>query len=104
MVLSEESQILVLPSFVQLYIPEGRVKPIAPRDAIAARHEVCEDVAQALTGHARATLWGHGVTEQDVMDRVLAGLLAGDSGLTADEAMWVARRLAELLEWQDVWL
>jgi hypothetical protein len=104
MFVSEESQAVVPQAFVDLFIPAGRLKPIASREEIAARHEVCEDVAQALTDHARTILWGHGVTEQDVMDRLLAGLLSGDSGLAADEALWVARRLAELLEWRDVWL
>jgi hypothetical protein len=101
---SEESQVLVPQSFVDLFVPPGRLKPTTASDEIAARHEVCEDLAQALTEHARTVQRHHGVTEQDVMDRILAGLLTDDSGLTGDEAMWVARRLAELLEWRDVWL
>ena len=104
MQLSDESQVVVPQSFVDLFVPPGRVKPTAAREAIAARHEVCEDVAEALTEHAKTLLWRHGVTEQDAMERILAGLLSADSGLRSDEAMWVARRLAELLGWRDVWL
>lgn len=104
MQLSEECQVVVPESFVDLFVSSGRVKPIAAREEIEARHEVCEDLAHALTEHARTVQWQYGVTEQDVMDRTLAGLLSEDSGLAGDEAMWVARRLAELLEWRDVWL
>lgn len=104
MQLSEDSQIVVPQSFVDLFVPAGRLKPSAPREEIAARHEVCDDLAHALTDHAATLLWRHGVTEQDVIDRILAGLLSADSGLQNEEAMWVARRLVELLEWRDVWL
>lgn len=104
MQLSDESQVMVPQSFVDLFVPPGRFKPSAARHDIVARHDVCEDLAQALTDHARTVQWHHGVTEQDVMDRILAGLLSEDAGLTGNETMWVARRLAELLEWRDVWL
>ncbi|MEW6706322.1 MAG: ATPase with chaperone activity [Pseudomonadota bacterium] len=102
--LSMESQVAIPQSFVDLFVPRGRSKPGIAREQIAARHEACEDLAQALVEPASTALSQHGVTEQDVMDRVLAGLLSGEAGLGREEAMWVARRLAELLEWSDVWL
>ncbi|HET9646548.1 MAG TPA: ATPase with chaperone activity [Burkholderiaceae bacterium] len=104
MALSEESQVVVPQSFVDLFIPPGRLKPPVSREEIEARYEVCEDLARALTERAGTVLQRDGVTEQDVMDVILAGLVADDAGLASEEAMWVARRLAELLQWRDVWL
>jgi len=95
----EENQIVVPQSFIDLYIEPGRIKPTAPRDEIAARYETCEDLATALTESARTILWQHGVTERDVLERVHKGLTAAESGLSTAEAVWVTRRLAELLEW-----
>lgn len=40
-----------------------------------------------------------GVTELDVLGQLLRGLQMADSAVTPDEAHWVVRRLAELLEW-----
>jgi len=34
-----------------------------------------------------------------VLERVHRGLLGGAAGVSAAEAQWVVRRLAELLEW-----
>lgn len=100
--LSEDSQILVPQSFIDLYVPPGRTRPTASREHIAARHEVCEDLAQALTERARLVLWQTGITEQDVIHRMQQGLRSPDSGLEEAEAYWVVRRLVELLEWRDV--
>jgi hypothetical protein len=50
---------------------------------------------------ARTKLWELGVTELDVLARIHRGLRGGDVGVTEAEAGWVARRLAELLEWPD---
>jgi len=100
----DHSQVVVPQSFVDLFVPPGRARAFAPREQIAARHDLCEDLAQALTEHALALRSRHDATEQDVIEQVLAGLLSADSGLVSEEAMWVARRLAELLDWRDVWL
>lgn len=96
--MSDESQILVPRSFIELFIPPGRLKPTAPREHIAERYELCEDLAQMLTEPARTRLFELGIAEADVLQRTLDGLLAG--GLVEPaEAAWVVRRLAELLEW-----
>lgn len=95
----EDSQIVVPPAFVALFVPPGRVKPTLPREEIAARHELCEDLAQALTEHARTRLWELGITEADVLERIHRGLLGGEAGLGEGEAGWVLGRLAELLAW-----
>lgn len=99
--MSDESQITIPPSFVALFVPEGRPVPAASRRHIAERYEVCEDLATALTEKARTLLWELGVTKRDVLERIHAGLRAEGSPLVPAEALWVTRRLAELLGWDD---
>lgn len=99
--MSEDSQIVVPPSFVALFVPPGRIKPTAGREEIAARYELCEDLAQMLTEQASAKKWELGVTENDVLERFQRGLLADGGVVNALEARWVIRRLAELLDWPD---
>jgi hypothetical protein len=97
--MSEDSQIVVPRSFIDLFIPPGRVKPTEPREHIAERYEFCEDLAQALTETARAQVFSLGITEADVLERIEAGLQGGGAVVTGTEGTWVVRRLAELLEW-----
>ncbi|MBE0550231.1 MAG: ATPase with chaperone activity [Rubrivivax sp.] len=97
--MSDESQILVPPSFVVLYLAPGKTRPSAPRAEIAARHEFCEDLATMLTEHAATRRWELGITEADVLERVYHGLLGDEAPVSAAEARWVIRRLAELLDW-----
>ena len=86
-------------SFIALFIPRGATRPSESREIIAARYELCEDLAQMLTEHAVATRADLGVTELDVLGQLLRGLQTADSVVTPNEAHWVVRRLAELLEW-----
>ena len=95
----EDSQVVVPASFVALYLAPGRSRPSAPREEIAARHEACEDLANALTESARLLQWNLGVAEQDVLERVQQGLDGEAAGLRPGEAQWVTCRLAELLDW-----
>jgi len=97
--MSDESQIVVPPSFVALFVPAGRSKPNATRDVIAARHEFCEDLATMLTDTAATQQWQLGVTEADVLQRVHQGLVVDAALVSAPEAQWVVCRLAELLNW-----
>ena len=101
--MSDDSQIHVPPSFVALFVEPGRIKPRASREAIAARYELCEDLATMLVEHAGTTRWQLGVTGDDVLERIRRGLLSDDSGVDAAEAQWVVRRLAELLGWDRDW-
>ena len=98
--MSEDSQIVVPRSFIELYLPPGRIKPTAPRDEIAARYEFCEDLASMLTEHAQLKRWDSGLTEDDVLQRMHLGLVVPDAPVSPAEAQWVVRRLAELLEWR----
>jgi hypothetical protein len=101
----EDSQIVIPPAFIALYVPPGRIKPIEPRAFIAERHEFCEDLASTLTETAQLHLWNLGVTEADVLERIhrgLAQMSEGDAAVSAVEARWVTGRLAELLGWAFV--
>jgi hypothetical protein len=94
-----DSQIVVPRSFIELFMVEGRTRPSEPQDVIAARYELCEDMAQMLVETARVKLFDLGVAETDVLERVRRGLLGKESPLQPDESTWVVRRLAELLTW-----
>lgn len=108
--MSEDSQIVVPPSFVALFVPPGRIKPTEPRAVIAARYELCEDLAQALVERAQAAHFDTGADEAEVLRRIGRGLagpgsaegVQGVAGVVSEaEAHWVVRRLAELLAWPD---
>ena len=97
-----DSQIDIPASFVALFVPPGRIKPTASRAEIQTRYEYCEDLANLLTDTASTQLWQLGITEDDVLSRVHAGLLGGQAGVNEAEAPWVTHRLAELLGWSYV--
>jgi hypothetical protein len=90
------SQIVVPPSFIALFVPPGRIKPVEPLAHIAARYEFCEDLAQSLVELARTQRWSLGITSDDVLERVGRGLV--DLDLADGERGWVLGRLAELLD------
>jgi hypothetical protein len=100
--MSDENQIEVPPSFIALFVEPGRIKPNASRAEIQQRYEFCEDLASMLTETAQSRLWELGITEGDVLERIQGGLLTGEAGVNAAEAVWVTRRLAELLGWSMI--
>jgi hypothetical protein len=95
--MSEDSQILVPPSFIALFVPPGRHKPSASRGHIAERYEFCEDLAQMLLETAQTQRWSLGITTADTLQRISHGLHVGGLGLSDAESGWVMTRLAELL-------
>lgn len=95
-----DSQFVIPPSFIQLFVPEGRTRPTESRETIAARYDLCEDMAQMLIETAREKHFTIGVAESDVLERIHAGLEADASLVSPAEALWVVRRLAELLGWE----
>lgn len=95
--MSDESQIEIPPSFVALYVPPGRIKPTLPRTELAARYELCEDMAQMLVDTARTLEFSLGITQDDVLQRVAQGLQGDGAVVSEAEAGWVITRLAELL-------
>jgi hypothetical protein len=86
-------------SFIELFVPPGATRPSAPRATIAARYELCEDMAQMLTEHAQGMRLGQDMPETDVLMKLLSGLRVEGSVVGRGEALWIVRRLAELLDW-----
>ena len=97
--MSEDSQVLIPETFIALFLARGRTRPSAPYAQIAARYELCEDMAQMLVEAARSSLFALSITEDLVLERMHQGLCAEGSAFAAAEAQWVIRRLAELLDW-----
>jgi len=93
------NQLQLPPSFIALFLPPGRMRPTESREYMLARYEFCEDLAETLVERARTLLWQLGVAEEDVLERIQAGLAGEGSGLEPREAGWVACRLAEILGW-----
>ncbi|MBK1615225.1 ATPase with chaperone activity [Rubrivivax gelatinosus] len=89
------------PSFVAIYQPPGSQRPQLPLREIAERHDLCEDMAQMLAEPARTLPLALGITEADVLARMAGVAGADDTGLSPAEAVWVVRRLAEVLGWPD---
>ena len=97
--MSDDFQILIPPSFVALFVPPGRSRPLIGQREMAARHELCEDMAQLLTEQAANQQFQLGITEDLALERCLQGLLATPDVMGEAEARWVVCRLAELLQW-----
>lgn len=95
----DDNQIHIPESFLALFTTPGRSKPTEPREVVQERYELCEDMANLLTETAANMQFSLGITEADVLQRVLQGLQVEGSAFTAAEAQWVQSRLAELLNW-----
>lgn len=101
----EGSQEQVPDAFIALYRPQGRGKPTRLQAEIAERHDWCENMAQALSETARTQRWDLGITEEDTLRRLHAGLQQPAAAVDGLEAAWVLQRVAELLDWpQPGWL
>jgi hypothetical protein len=101
--MSEESQLQVPESFLRLFQTQPGRRLNQGRREMTARHEQCEDLAQALIEPSRTVFWSMNLAEDVVLERTLHGLLDSEAALplTAPEAWWVVRRLCELLEWPE---
>lgn len=97
----DHNQLEVPDSFMALHVVAGHLRPGLTRALVTARYELCEDLAQHLQEYARAQHHDHGLPEHEVLKRCHQGLLAGASGVSAPEAAWVVRRLAELADWSS---
>ncbi|MEX8496020.1 hypothetical protein [Sphaerotilus sp.] len=94
-----ENQVFLPESFLDLHRDRHRTRLRTPIAEVRARYEACEDLAQQLVAQAQHIHFDLGVSEEEVLARIEAGLQSPDSGYAPDEAVWVARRLAELLQW-----
>ena len=97
--MTEEFQIDIPASFMALYVPPGKIKPTLGQREMAARYELCEDLANLLTEKATQMQFTLGITEELVLWQCEAGLLTEPAVVTPGEARWVVCRLAELLQW-----
>ena len=96
---------------VVAYDQRGTGRSPADLPAGYAIADMARDVAEVMkaTGTERCHLVGHAQiqhhtevpVEGEILRRIHAGLLAPESGVSAAEATWVVRRLAELLGWED---
>jgi hypothetical protein len=103
----DDNQSHIPPSFVALFVPPGQHKPIQPWRTVLARYEWCEDLAQLTTETAGQMQFSLGIGESDVLHRCLLGLSTPASttepaAVSDAEAVWVIRRLAELMDWTAV--
>lgn len=96
--MDDANQTLIPDSFIALYCDERR-RLTATRETIAARYELCEDMASMLTEHCQTVHFRDSVDEGTILDRCLLGLMATPSTVEPPEAAWVVRRTAELLQW-----
>jgi hypothetical protein len=97
--MDDGNQTFIPPSFAALYVPPGKVRPTLNAREMAARYELCEDMAQLLTEQAAHQQFQLGITEDLALERCLQGLLATPGVVSETEARWVVCRLAELLNW-----
>ena len=94
----DHNQTFVADSFIALY-RDARQRLTAPRETVAARYEMCEDMASLMTEHCRSVHFRDGIDEGEVLRRCLLGLREPPTSFEPAEAAWVVRRTAELLEW-----
>ena len=97
--MSDDNQILIPQSFIALYLDPGRSRPNAPREQVAGRYELCEDMASLLTEHAQTMVFEQGAGEAQVLQRCRQSLLVEPSVFSEPEVDWIVCRLAELLGW-----
>jgi hypothetical protein len=95
----EGNQEQVPAAFMALYRPHGRGKPTRLPAEIAERYDWCETLAQALSETARTQCWDLGITGDDALRRLHAGLQQPAAAVDGLEAAWVLQRVAELLGW-----
>lgn len=103
-----DSQIQIPDSFVHLFTKPGQPLPRHRAAELAQRFEFCDDLAMSLMPRAQEVQFKLGITEADVIDRMLDSLMAltaVDDGeqatLLVAEARWVVCHMAEQLGWLD---
>ena len=96
--MSDDYQIDIPPSFFALFT-DARQRLNEPVAVVRARYEVCEDLANHLVEHAQVLHHVEVPSGEEILRRIHAGLDTPGSGVSAAEAEWITRRLAELLGW-----
>lgn len=96
--MNDDRQIFVPPSFIALFVPPGKIKPIASREEIETRYDYCEDLAQLLFDQMRDKMAEHGIPIDIALPRITAVLTDSSLNLSEAESAWVLLRLTELSE------
>jgi len=84
-----------------LFVPPGKTRPIASHTVLAARYELCEDLAQTLVPTATQLQLMRDLHAWAVLEQCLQALCGPDAAIEPLEARWVVCRLAELLGWEQ---
>ena len=92
----DHNQTLVPDSFLALHSARGR--PLLPRDQMEQRFELCEDLALHTAAFLAAQQQDPDGSD-DALRRCLDGLRVEPAAVSAAEAVWVIRRVAELQDW-----
>lgn len=103
--MDDDSQIPVSDSFIHLFVRRGQPLPRQRAAEIAQRFEICDDMASALVPRAQELQFKLGITEADVIDKLLETLMPLTQGEAAvlgePESQWVVCRVAEQLGWVE---
>jgi len=94
----DENQLPLPPSFHALYT-DARQRLTAPLLEVQARYELCEDLAQHLLLQTQVSREDGLRLQRETLAGYRRALATPEAGLSEAEAGWVARRLAELLDW-----
>lgn len=97
--MDDTNQITVPESFLALYRKPHSTRLVEPWQHVWARYEWCEDFAGLLVQTAGNMMHDLGIHEDDVFERVHAGLCLPGATTTPAESFWVLQRLAELMHW-----
>ena len=104
-----DSQLFIPDSFLAIYM-DRRQRLQTALAQVAARYELCEDMAQMLVDQAQILYHQSAPSEAAILKSMYWGLSgttadnasspADDAVLAPPEARWVVLRLSELLQWQ----
>lgn len=94
-------QIEIPQSFAALYVRPGRSQPSIPWEDLYARYDLCDSMATMLQGTSTKMLHELRITELDVLERCYQGLRMEGQPFTKQEAIWIGRRLTEILGQDD---
>lgn len=96
--MNDDRQIFVPASFISLFVPLGKTKPIASREEIESRYDYCEDLSQLLFDQLRDKMAEHGIPVDLAFARITNVLTDSSLNLSEAESAWVLSRLTELSE------
>lgn len=99
--MDDTCQIDLPESFTALYVRPGRSKPNIPWEDLYARYELCEAMATMLQDTSSRMLHELRITEQVVLERCYLGLCQEGQPFTKPESVWIVRRLAEIINYDD---